>query len=68
MDPEKLYSAINFLIGISAVTLISVITFGWKVIRFINRTEFKLDVLWEDYEYRLRLYRASKNEPQNSNS
>lgn len=52
MDPEKIYSAINFLIGLGAITLLTVITFGWKVIRFINRTEMKIDLMWMDYQRR----------------
>lgn len=52
MDPEKVYSAINFLIGLGAVTLITCLTFGWKVIRFINRAEMKIDLMWKDYEQR----------------
>lgn len=62
MDSDKIYSALNFLIGLSAVTLISVVTFGWKIIRFINRIEFKVDLMWQDYEYRMRLYQVAKQE------
>lgn len=60
MDSDKIYSALNFLIGLSAVTLIAIVSFSYKVVRFINRTEMKIDLMWQDYEYRMRLYQIAK--------
>lgn len=43
----------NILIIINASTLGVIIIFGYKILRFINRIEFKTDILWRDYEYRI---------------
>jgi hypothetical protein len=43
---------VSLLILINAGTLISIITFGWKIIKFINTIEFKTNLMWDDYESR----------------
>jgi len=46
--------SLNFLVLINTGTLISIVLFGYRIIRFINRIEFKTDILWSDYEYRVK--------------
>ncbi len=46
--------AFNLLIVINASTLAAIVIFGYKVVRFINRIEFKTEVMWDDYEYRIK--------------
>lgn len=42
------------LVLINAGTLGSLLVFGYRVVRFINRIEFKTDILWQDYEHRMQ--------------
>lgn len=44
----------NLLIVINASTLAAILIFGYRVVRFINRIEFRTDEMWEDYEYRTK--------------
>ena len=41
------------LLIVNAGTFIAVLSFGYKIVRFINRIEFKTDLLWSDYERRM---------------
>lgn len=41
-------------------TLIVIVSFGAKILRFVNRIEFKVDLMWEDYEARMAQYRQWK--------
>lgn len=34
-------------------TLVAIVGFGYKVIRFINRIEFRTDLMWADYQNRM---------------
>ncbi len=43
---------INWLITINGATLAAVVTFGVKLIRFINRMEFRVEIMWLDYNAR----------------
>lgn len=47
MDPLQL------LLGVNIITLLTIITFGYKVIRFFNRIEFRVELMWQDYERRM---------------
>lgn len=42
----------NLLISINLVTMVAIIGFGYRFLRFVNRMEFKVDLMWEDYEER----------------
>lgn len=42
------------LLVVNAGTLVAVLAFGYKIVRFINRIEFKTDILWTDYERRMQ--------------
>lgn len=44
---------INLLIAINASTLITIITLGVKFVKFIDRMEFRTDLMWEDYQRRM---------------
>lgn len=44
---------INLLIAINASTLITIITLGVKLVKFIDRMEFRTDLMWEDYQRRM---------------
>lgn len=48
---------IKALVIINAGTLAATIIFGYKVIRFINTIEFKTNLMWRDYEFRIRRFR-----------
>lgn len=43
---------INWGLLVNVATLISVIGFGARVMRFINRIEFQVDMMWRDYAAR----------------
>ena len=43
---------VNWLITINGATLGAIVLFGARLLRFINRMEFKVDLLWQDYETR----------------
>jgi len=43
---------VNLLVTINAATLIAIIGFGVRLLRFINRMEFKVDLMWHDYQAR----------------
>ena len=42
----------QILVLVNAGTLGSVLVFGYRIVRFINRIEFKTDIMWNDYERR----------------
>jgi hypothetical protein len=44
---------IRVLITLNAGILISILAFGYKVIRFFNRMELKTEIMWKDYESRI---------------
>lgn len=54
MDPTT-----TIILG-QAATLIVIIGFGAKILKFVNRIEFRVDLLWEDYEARMAQYRQWK--------
>lgn len=51
---------LNILITINAATLGAIIVFGIKLVRFISKMEFRVDVMWEDYERRTEIDREFK--------
>ncbi len=48
------------LILINSGTLIAIVTYGAKLIKFINILEFKMNLLWEDYEERHYRYERDR--------
>ncbi len=48
------------LVIINGATLLAIVGVGFKVVRFLNTMEFKVDILWKDYESR----QANRNRPQ----
>lgn len=44
---------LKWILAINAGSLIAVLSFGFKIVRFFNRIEFKTDLLWRDYERRM---------------
>lgn len=42
------------LLIVNAGTFLAVMSFGYKIVRFINRIEFKTELLWSDYERRMQ--------------
>lgn len=50
---EQISITVQALVYINAATLTAIIAFGYKIIRFINRMEFKTDLMWEDYRNRI---------------
>lgn len=45
----------QILVVVNLGTLVAVVTFGYRIIRFLNRIEFRTEVLWRDYERRMAL-------------
>jgi hypothetical protein len=45
---------LKFLVYLNAGILGSIIIIGYRIVRFFNRMEFKMDLLWKDYENRTR--------------
>lgn len=43
----------DWLLAVNAGTLLAVLGFGYRILRFINRIEFKTDLMWVDYEARI---------------
>lgn len=43
----------NVLISVNIATLITIIIYGYKIIRYLDRIEFKTDMMWKDYENRM---------------
>lgn len=50
---------LNILVSINAATLIAIVIFGYKVVKFIDRIEFKTDMMWTDYERRTKISYAT---------
>jgi len=46
-------SFLKLLVAINGGTLVAIITFGYKVVKFINIIQFKTDIMWNDYESRV---------------
>ena len=44
---------VNILIAINAGTLVAILIYGYKLVRFINVIEFKTDMMWADFEDRV---------------
>lgn len=53
---------LKWIFTINLATFIALLTFGYKILRFINRMEFKVDLMWQDYEARMRMYQHQKEE------
>lgn len=41
------------LVAINGATLVAVVGFGYRIVRFISRIELKTDLMWSDYERRV---------------
>lgn len=52
MDTNTTNATINLLLGVNVVTLFAVLGFGYRVMRFINLLEFRVNMMWGDYEDR----------------
>jgi hypothetical protein len=44
---------IRVLVIVNGGTFIAILTFGWKIVRFVNTIEFKTDLMWTDYRRRV---------------
>ncbi len=58
-------TTINVLLGVNIVTLLAVLGFGYKVMRFIHLLEFRVNMMWDDYEDRTgktHVHRRSQDE------
>jgi hypothetical protein len=53
---------VNWLITINLSQLIAVLFFGYRVLRFVNRLEFKVELMWDDYEQRTGHYHKRKDD------
>ena len=42
-----------WLLTVNIGTLFTILIFGIKMLRFINRMEFQLEILWADYKHRV---------------
>jgi len=45
---------LSWLLVINTGALVTIVTLAYRVIRFINTIEFKTDLMWRDYEYRMK--------------
>lgn len=52
MDPAT--RVLIAILTVNFASLIAIATTGYKVVRFFNRIEFKTDLMWTDYEYRVK--------------
>lgn len=53
---------VKLLVIINAGTLVAILTLGIKVIRFLNTIEFQNDLMWRDYQIRMkRIYNEEDN-------
>lgn len=43
---------LKIVVAINASTLIAIVTYGYRVVRFFNRIEFKTDIMWDDFQSR----------------
>ncbi len=50
---QQFWNLIRGLLAVQTGTLCAIILFGYRVVRFFNRIEFKTDLMWKDYEARL---------------
>ena len=50
---EEATVLIRAIFGIGILTLLSVVGYGYKIVRFINEIEFKVNIMWKDYENRI---------------
>lgn len=53
MEVPTVLQPVHLLIAINASTLVAFLAVSYKVLRFVNRIEFKTDLLWIDYESRM---------------
>jgi len=47
--PIPLDQGIKILVVINAATLVAIMFYGYKIIRFFSRIELKTDLMWDDY-------------------
>lgn len=43
----------GWVLATQAATLVSVVAFGLRIVRFVNRIEFRVELMWQDYERRI---------------
>lgn len=58
MDGEALIKA---LVAVNAATLVSIVGFGYRVVKFFNSIEFKTDLMWTDYTARVNAMREGSH-------
>lgn len=46
--------ALQVLVAINASTLVAILVFGFRIIRFLSRAELQHELMWEDYEFRIK--------------
>lgn len=44
---------LTWILTVNFAGLIALLGFGYKIIRFFNRMEFKMNLMWGDYEFRV---------------
>ena len=49
---SELITLIKWAIGVNISLLGVLIFYGHKILRFVNRMEFRVDLMWTDYEYK----------------
>lgn len=49
MDQEQLQFWFRASVVINGGTLAAVMVYGYKIVRFFNRVEFQMGLLWRDY-------------------
>lgn len=44
---------LKVVIAINASTLLAIISYGYKAVTYLNRIEFRTEVMWKDYNRRM---------------
>jgi len=45
------------------LTAFMIIGFGWKIIKHMNRMEFKVDMMWSDFRKRFSISNSLADDP-----
>lgn len=59
---DNSYVILQWVFAVNLGTLITIIVISIKALRFVNRMEFKVDLMWDDYEARMKQYRHARQQ------
>lgn len=52
-------ASLNLIVTVNIATLVAIIVVGYKIVTAFNDITFKTNLMWQDYEYRMKQYQIA---------